>query len=386
MRGKLRSPPGDTGGNGVIVDDPTGNTSPFVVNDDAGAEMSFNAGPDRVAGSMRMLAEKRADAFGLLRLAVNEPRFDKAPFDRIRAQIANGIQANSRDPQTLAAIAFAKAVYGDHPYSRRSEGSLESLVALTPDDVRGVHKRIFARDKLKIGVVGAIDAATLKAELDRVFGSLPAKADLVPIATVAPKFAQEVHIDYPLPQTSVQLAYPGIDRKDDQFFAAYLMNHILGAGTFTSRLFSEVREKRGLAYGVSSGLSNPMYSASLSISTRTNANRADETLKVIKEVVKTMAETGPTDAELANAKRYVVGSYAINNLDSSGAIANTLVQLQVEDLGIDYIDRREQLINSVTREQAAAVAKRLLSAEPAVLSLGPAKEGGANGTGNQTSN
>ncbi len=339
--------------------------------DDAGAEMSFSAGVDGMSGAMRMLAEKRDEAIGLLRLAVTAPRFDQAPLDRIRSQILAGITANSRNPQYLARIAFSEALYGDHPYARRAEGTPETLAALTADDLKAAHRRMFAREKLHIGVVGAIDADTLKKELDRVFGSLPEKAELADVPDVTPKLGQQVRIDYPLPQTSIQLAYPGIERKDPGFFAAYVMNHVLGGGTFSSRLFEEVREKRGLAYGVGSDLANQRHSSALVMGTGTNSERAAETLSVIRDVVRRMAEEGPTEQELENAKRYIIGSYAINNLDSSGAIANTLVQLQVEELGIDYMNRRADIINAVTREDAAAAAKKLLSTEPAVLILGP---------------
>jgi zinc protease len=209
-----------------------------------------------------------------------------------------------------------------------------------------------------------------------VFGALPAEPELTPVAEVTPKLAQEVRIDYPLPQTTIRLAFPGVKRDDPDFFAAFLMNHVLGGGTFSSRLFDEVREKRGLTYGIGSGLSSPKHSASLSIGTSTNADRAAETLQVIRDVVAKYAAEGPTEAEVADAKRYLIGAYAINNLDSSSAIASTLVGLQVEGLGIDYIGRRPELIGAVTREQAAAMAKRLLTAQPAVLILGPAADGG----------
>ncbi|MEX0957446.1 MAG: pitrilysin family protein [Rhizobiaceae bacterium] len=344
--------------------------------DDAAAEMGFSAGRDAISGSMRTLAETRPEAFGLLRLALTRPNFDQAPIDRIRAQIVAGIHARSRDPETAAQIAFAKAVYGDHPYARQSEGTPETLATVTSDDLRRLHSRLFARDNLIVGVVGAIDAETLKAELDRLFGDLPENADLVSVADVEPKLDQTVRIDYPLPQTSLQLAYKGIARDDPDFFPALLMNHVLGGGSFTSRLFEEVREKRGLAYGIGSGLSNSRHADALVMGTATNADRAAETLDVIREVVAMMAEEGPTEAELDAAKRYLLGAYAINNLASSGAIANTLVGLQFESLGLDYIQRRPALINAVTREEAARQARELLSGEPAVLMIGPGAEDG----------
>lgn len=344
--------------------------------DDAGAEMRFSAGRDHFYGSMRVLADQRAEAFGLLRLAITRPRFDPGPVERIRAQIVAGIVAGARDPDRAAQVAWAQAIYGEHPYARRNEGTEATLASITLDDLRAYHRRLFARSQLRIGVVGAIDAATLRAELDRIFGDLPAEPELSPVAQVEPKLGQEIEVAYDLPQTSLRLAYPGIDRKDPQFFAAYLMNEVLGGGTFSSRLFEEVREKRGLAYSVGSSLINNEYSAGLVISTATRSDRAAETLEVIRREVARMAAEGPTEAELAAAKKYVVGAYAINNLNSSPAIAATLVELQLDELGIDYIDRRAALIDAVTPEDARAAAKRLLSAEPAIMVVGPAVPGG----------
>lgn len=344
--------------------------------DDAGAEMRFSAGRDDFYGSMRVLADQRAEAFDLLRLAVTVPRFDVAPVERIRSQIVAGIVAGARDPDRAAQVAWAQAVYGDHPYARRSEGTEASLATITVDDLEAQHQRLFARSQLRIGVVGAIDAATLATELDRIFGALPAEPQLSPVATADLRLGQEISVAYDLPQSSLRLAYPGIGRKDPQFFAAYLMNEVLGGGTFSSRLFAEVREKRGLAYGVGSSLINNAYSAGLVISTATRSDRAAETLEVIRREVARMVAEGPTEAELAAAKKYVVGAYAINNLNSSSAIAATLVELQLDELGIDYIDRRAALINAVTLGEAHAAAKRLLSAEPATMVVGPALPGG----------
>lgn len=343
--------------------------------DDAGAEMRFGAERDRTFGSMRMLAEKKDEAFDLLKLAIQQPRFDAAPMDRIRAQIVSGIVANQRDPETAARVKWAEALYGAHPYARPDEGTEKSLATITADDLRDYHRRVFARDNLNVAVVGAIDAETVKRELDRLFGDLPERSDLRPVEKVDLKLDQEVRVDYDLPQTSLQLAYPGVPRDAPDFFAAYLMNHILGGGTFTSRLFDEVREKRGLAYGINSSLVTQEYASSLVIGTATRSDRAAETLGVIRDTVRRMAEEGPTEAELAAAKQYVIGAYALNNLDSSGAIASTLLSLQEEKLGIDYIDRRTALIEAVTLDEVKAAARKLLTADPAILVIGPPLEG-----------
>jgi zinc protease len=333
--------------------------------------MRFGAGRDTIYGSMRMLAEKRDEALDLLQLAVQKPRFDAAPMDRIRAQMVAGIVASAKDPDTEAEVKWAEALYGAHPYARPDDGTEKSLATITSDDLSAYHKAVFARDTLKVAVVGAIDAETLKRKLDELFGDLPEKSKLRPVTNVDLILGQEVRVDYDLPQTSLQLAYPGVPRDAPDFFAAYLMNHILGGGTFTSRLFDEVREKRGLAYSVGSSLVTNKYSSGLVISTGTRSDRAPETLQVMRDVIRRMAEDGPTEAELAAAKKYVIGSYALNNLDTSTAIAATLLSLQEQDLGIDYMERREALIDSVTLDQVKAVSRKLLLAEPALLVVGP---------------
>jgi zinc protease len=344
--------------------------------DDAGAEMSFDAGRDAFYGSMRMLADQKDEALDLLRLAIEAPRFDQEPIDRIRAQVVAGIRANASDPETIAQQKWLQALYGGHPYSRQDQGTEQSLATITADDLKTMHRKLFARDDLVVGVVGAIDPDTLKKELDKLFGDLPEKAELTPVADVELKLGQEIDVAYDLPQTTLQFAYPGLARDNPEYFAAYLMNYVLGGGTFTSRLFEEVREKRGLAYSVTSGLVNYDHANALVISTATRADRAGETVAVIREVVKRLASQGATAEELEAAKKYVLGAYAINNLDDSGSIANALVGLQIDNLGIDYIQRRVDLINAVTLDQVRAAARKLLSAEPAVMVLGPAMHDG----------
>ncbi len=339
--------------------------------DDAGAEMRFGAGQDSIYGSMRMLADQKDEAFGLLRMAIGQPRFDQGPIDRIRAQIVSGIVASARDPDTAAETKWSEALHGDHPYARPEEGTEKSLSAISPDDLRAFHKAIFARANLKVAMVGAIDAAETKRVLDHLFSDLPEEPSLAPVAQSDWKLGQALRVDYDQPQTSLQLAYPGVARDAPDFFAAYLMNEILGGGTFGSRLFDEVREQRGLAYSVGSSLVTQEYASGLIIGTATRSDRAAETLGVIREVVAGMAADGPTETELAAVKKFVIGAYPINNLDSSSAIAGTLVSLQEDDLGIDYVQSRAALINAVTLDQVKAAAKKLLSAEPAIMVVGP---------------
>lgn len=338
--------------------------------DNIGAEMSFSANQDNISGGMRMLKENSPAAFDMLSLAIQKPRFDQAAIDRIRAQIVASINASKNNPSTIASQKFAEVLYGKHPYARREEGTVQTLETITRDDLLDAHKRLFGKDQLKIGVVGAISAEELAPLLDKLFDNLQDKAELKPVEMAKLALGATTSVTYNLPQTTISLVYPGVKRSDKDFFAAYLMNQVLGVG-FTSRLYDEVREKRGLAYTVASGLIGQDYSNNLNISTGTRPDRAQQSLDVIRAEVARMAKSGVTEEELAAAKSFTIGSYAIKNLDSSLAVARTLVGLQEQDLGRDYIDRRADLINAVTTADVKAVAAKLLKADPAILIVGP---------------
>ena len=341
--------------------------------DDIGAELSFDANRDKLSGSMRVLAKNSGEAIDLLKLALDKPRFDQTAIDRIREQVITSIKGSERDPMTIGQNKFNTLIYGKHPYSRRPEGTLESLAKITRDDIVTAHKNILARDNLKIGLVGPINEQEAGALIDKIFGDLPEKANLITIPDAQLQLGGMTNVNYDLPQTSLVLVYPGIKRSDNEFFAAYLMNDILGGSGLTSRLFAEVREKRGLAYGVSGSLINYDHAAALVISTATRAEKAEESLKTIRSEIKNLLENNVTADELKDAKSYVIGSYAVNNLSSSSAIASVLVGLQEENLPIDYIDKRTDIINAVTLDDIHKVAKKIFSDEPALLVVGPMK-------------
>ncbi|WP_427025701.1 M16 family metallopeptidase [Aureimonas ureilytica] len=340
--------------------------------DELGVALSYDAGYDNFSGNFRTIVENEDEAFKLLKLSLNEPRFDEEPVARIRGQIAANIRANEQDPGTLASRAFRRTVFPNHPYARPSDGTQESLAAVTADDLKSFRSTHFGRDNLVVGVVGAISPETLKRRLDETFGPLREKAELADIADITPVAGKSEAVTLDVPQTQIQFALPGVQRKDPDFFAAYLVNHVLGGGTFSSRLYQEIREKRGLAYGVGTGLSSFDHAAMLAGSTATRADKANESVAIIRAELKRMAENGPTAEELAKAKAFVKGSYAVQNLSSSLAIASTLVGIQLEDLGVDYIDKRQGLIDAVTLDDTKRVAKELLSADPTIVTVGPA--------------
>ena len=343
-------------------------------------EMSFQVGRDYLYGSLRTLNDNRDEAFDLLRLALMNPRFDADAIDRIRRQTMATLQRDTTNPNDLASRRWWQTAFPDHPYGRESKGTLESVPRITAADLREYVRRVFARNELKVSIVGDVDAKTAGMLIDRAFGALPAKNDLKPIANATPTgLGKRIVINVDVPQAVVTFGGQGIARQDPEFMAAYIVNHILGGGSFSSRLYREVREKRGLAYGVSDSLVWFRRAAVMLGGTATRADRTADALAVIEQEVKRMAEEGPTPEELAAAKSFLKGSYALS-LDTSGKIAAQLTQIQIDDLGIDYVQRRSALIDAVTIEDAKRVAKRLYGGGLLVTVAGKPKGLTSSGT------
>lgn len=361
----------------ALLDEGAGNlnSSEFRAKlEELGINIGFSAGGDRFSGSLRTIREDRETAFEMLGLALNQPRFDPDAISRMRDAIKTSIIRAKADPSAIAGVKLRETIFTDHPYSRPRQGTEESINAITRDDIVAMHQNIFAANNVTVGVVGAISADELSVLLDKTFGTLTAEAALVDIPEISPNLGVREEIEMAVPNASISLVYKGLSRDDPDFFAAHLMNHILGGGTFSSRLYREVREKRGLAYGVSSSIVTRGQSNYLIAGTSTRAENKDEALGVIRQEFERIVKTGVTEEELARAKKFVAGSYAINNLDTSGKIARVLVALQTENLGVDYIDTRIEQINSVTLDDVNRVARELLSVEPTIVTLGPATQ------------
>jgi zinc protease len=323
-------------------------------------ELNFNAERESLRGSLRTLKENSDEAFEDLRLALNAPRFDAADVELNRAQILSMLRRSTTSPTDIANRRWWETAFAGHPYGRPVNGTLESVPNITIDDLKFYTGRVLARGNLKIAIVGDIDAEAAKSMLDRVFGALPAKPELTAIEAVSPQgLGRRIVVNLDVPQAVVEFGGAGIARKDPDFMAAYVVNHILGGGSFSSRLYQEVREKRGLAYSVYDSLLWLDHSALFVGATATRDDRTGETLDLIQKEIHRLAEEGPTADELGKAKAYLNSSFALN-LDTSSKVAGLLVQLQLDDLSVDYISRRPAMIEAVTLDDAKRVAKRLL--------------------------
>lgn len=327
---------------------------------DESISLSFNASRDSFAGSLKTLTRNRDDAFDLLRIALTEPRFDADAVARIRAQILAGIASRANDPNRIAQQTFWEAVFPGHPYAQPVEGTAESVAAITEEDLRTFVARRLARNELIVGVVGDITADELKPLLDKTFGALPERSEAFTIPRAEPAAAGEVIVvQAENPQSRILFGQKGLYRDDPDYYAALVLNHVLGGGSFTSRLYDEIREKRGLAYSVYSYLL-PLDSAALWLGGAGTENAAvSVSLELVKNQWANLRAFGVSQDELDKAKANLIGSFGLR-FDSSSAIAGMLVAVQRRDLGIEYINERNNLIAQVTLDDVNRVAARVL--------------------------
>ena len=337
--------------------------------EDLSVKIGFSSSRDVFSGSFQSLSKNLDAGSELLRLALTKPRFDKEPLERMRERLAADIVMASNDPNKVASKAWFNLAFGDHPYGRSVNGDAAGIKSISADDLRKYHGAVFARDTLNVSVVGDITPEALAVLLDKVFGGLAEKSSLVEVemASLAVGPKQKI-IEMKVPQSVAQFGHRAFLRKDKDFVASYVLNYIIGGGGFNSRLMEEVREKRGLAYSVYSYISPYSHASVFMGGVATKNEGMGESLDVIKGVFKRIAEEGPTEEELKNAKRYLTGSYPLR-FDTNSKIANQLLWIQIENLGLEYIDTRNQMIEDITIENIRAVAKRLLKSDGLIVTI-----------------
>lgn len=336
--------------------------------EDIAMRMSYQDSKDSIYGSVETLSANRDKAIELLKLSLQKPRFDKDAVDRIRQQLLANLAYAEKDPDKVSAREWYTMAFPGHPYGNPSNGTMETLGKITRDDLLDYHKRIFAKSNLKVVAVGDIDAAAFGKLLDDVFGGLPDKAELLPIAYADPAAGGQRVFDMEVPQSVAIFGLGAMPRKDPDFMAAFVVNHIVGSGGFSSKLMEEVREKRGLAYSVYSYI-QPYQDASILVGSVATKNESmGESLSIIRDQLKKIADEGPSEKDLREAKDYLIGSYALR-FDTNAKIAAQLLGLQQEGFDTDYVDNRNAMIEAVTIEDAKRVAKRLFKVENMIVAI-----------------
>jgi len=322
------------------------------------ASYSFRAGEDLLAISAEFLSENRDASVELLRQALIHPRFDPDAIERVRAQVLSGLQSDEQDPDTIASRSYDALAFGSHPYGSARDGSPETVAALTRDDILAAHAATLARDRIFVGVVGDITPQELGLMLDHLLGELPATGAPLPGRAGYLLQGGVTVVPFDTPQSVILFGQTGLKRDDPDFFAAYILNEVLGGGRFGARLMTEVREKRGLTYGISTFLA-PMDHAELMMGQVSSAN---EKVAQVLEVVRAewvRATMGISQDELDKAKTYLTGAYPLR-FDGNGPIADILVGMQMDGLPIDYIKTRNAQVEAVTLDDVRRVAGQLI--------------------------
>lgn len=326
--------------------------------DDLAAEFRFSSNSDSIAVSARFLTENRDQAADLLHLALTDPRFDEPAIQRVRAQVLSGIRSAAQDPQSIAGDTFNALAFGDHPYGSDDSGTVDSVTALTRDDLVAAHQGALARDRIYVAAAGDISEADLGVLLDRILGDLPATGAPQPDVADWQATGGTTVVDFPTPQSVVQFGQPGIDVHNPDFMAAFVANEVLGGSRFTARLMDALRTQRGLTYGAYAYLASMDHADLVAGQFASDNDKVAEAVAVTKEVWEGIARDGITQAELDAAKTYLTGSYPLR-FDGNGPIAGILVGMQMQGFPIDYPTTRNARIEALTLDEVNRVAQKL---------------------------
>lgn len=323
------------------------------------ATFGYRAFDDTISLSAQFLTENQDEALALFKQSLVDPTFDADAVERVRAQVISGLNSDAKNPNRIAGAAFDAAAFAGHPYGTNMDGTLETVAAITQEDLFTAHRNALTRDRMFVSVVGDVTADSVGAMLDDLLGDLPAEGPPLPDDVDFGLAGGITVIDYDNPQSVALFGHAGIERDDEDFFAAYIMNQILGAGGFESRLMNEVREKRGLTYGISTFLV-PKFHAEMMLGQVASSNETiAQAIEVTRNEWARMAEEGVTPEELATAKTFLTGEYPLR-FDGNGEIADIMVGMQMIGLPPDYVVNRNDYIEAVTLEEINRVAGELL--------------------------
>ena len=327
---------------------------------DNSISLYFSAGRDHFSGSLKTLTRKKETAFNLLELALTKPRFDAEPVERMRQANISRIQNSKSEPDWIGARIFNDKAFTNHPYARNSGGTLTTLKTLTADDLKQYHQTYLTQNNLVVAAAGDITARELETILETIFGKLPkteVKADFENLTLQNQQ--KSFFYNQDIPQTMITVALPSFASDHPDYYALCVLNYIFGGGGFGSRLMEEVREKRGLTYGIYSSLQSMDYADLMRISVSTKTKSVEEVLTIIKEEMIKLQQQPVSKEELADAKSYLTGAMPLG-LTSTEKISSTLLSLRLNERDINYLDAYKENINAVQVDDIQRVAKQIL--------------------------
>ncbi|WP_322522261.1 pitrilysin family protein [Guyparkeria halophila] len=342
-----------------------------------GAEFSASANLESTAVRLRSLTETDWlwPAVELMAEVIAQPAFEDGDIQRERARQLRGIQSRQQSPQAVASDALRKAAFGDHPYAHPTDGTRESVESIDPSDVRAFHQQWFVAANATVVIVGDLDIEQARRLADTLTGGLPT-GESAPILPEVPPLQKSdtVRIDFPSEQSTVLVALDGIARKHEDYLPLYVGNHMLGGSGFASRLMSELREKRGLAYSTYSYLMPLRAGGRLVMGIQTRNDQVDTALTLMNEELSRFIDEGPTSEELADSQANIVGGFPMR-LNSNGKIIEQIGALAFLDLPLDYFDDYTDRIEAVTAEEIRQAFDRHVEPQKRmVVIVGPTAE------------
>lgn len=324
--------------------------------------ISFEATRDSTTLSIRALSENRDAVIDLAVLALNQPRFDADSMARVRAQTIASLERTSHQPNTIAQQTYAAIGFDGHPYARPTDGTPESVAALTRDDILAAHRTAFSADRVHIGAAGDLSAAELGAIIDRLLHDLPSATAPLPAYRSFGAAGGVTVIEHPGPQSVIQFGHAGIPWDDDDFMPSFILNQIFGGGGFSSRLMDQIREQRGLTYGIYTSLASSRFGDAFTGRFSTANDTAGAAIDLVRQQFDWLANGGITQQDLERAQTYLTGAYALR-FDGNAAIAQILASMQFQSFAIDYVNLRNDLVRAVTLADIQRVAARLARPE-----------------------
>lgn len=329
--------------------------------DFVGGSLEAHASEDYTTASARVLKKDADLGFALLADMLQRPAFHKQEFERVRTQILGEIVSDDDDPGNVAMKAFHQLIFHGHPYSWPAHGTEDTLSKITVADVQQFHTREYVPNQTILVVVGDLTQEQAATLVQTHFGTwkkgAPTVAQLKKPAPIDRKMVQLIEKD--LTQSTIVLGHTGISRTNPDYYAITVMNYILGAGGFSSRLMDSIRDKQGLAYGIMSQFDSRVMPGAFFISLQTRIDVTNQAITSVLAEIKAIREAPVTDQELSEAKSFIVGSFPLR-IDSSAKLANVLAQVELYNLGLDYFTSYPKAIEKVTKEDVLRVAKQYL--------------------------
>ena len=335
-----------------------------------GARISLTVGRDAIYGGLETLSRRLSPSAELLRLALTAPRFDPEAIERVRAQSLTNLALSANEPRTMALNQWYAQAFAGNNYSRPVDGTPDSIRGLTADDIRAQHARLFAKESLKVVVVGDIDRLAAGDALDAIFGGLPDKASLAQAGRVEPRSlpAPPIVTEKDIPLATAMFGLPALRPDHPDFPALQVLNYIIGGGSFDARLMDEIRVKRGLAYSVKTSLVHDSMASLLLGGFSTKNENMGAALRVLRDVLANTARDGPTPSEFDNAKRYLTGSFLLD-FDTSAKVAGSLMRFWLDGEGPNYLHTRNQKFDAVTVGDVKRVAAAALAADRLIITV-----------------